>query len=147
MDPRVKTSTADLQKQHDLSVTMYRERQQMMMALNQVKSIQAQITKIERKANDKLKGMLNNFSQKLDSLEAGKHEGKPQNLQNMPDNLASVFNVLQGADVAPTQACLNDEQSAELSAEGLFLQWQVLKQELVDLNKQLKKARLGRLEY
>jgi photosystem II stability/assembly factor-like uncharacterized protein len=145
MDPRIKAPLSALQTQHDFSLALYKGWQEMQLALNQAKSVRMQIGKVDPGKDDKIKLVISDYSQKLDSILSGQHDGRAQNLETIQNDLTTVFNVLQAADVAPSQVCLSDEQKLELAEQRLFIQWQVLKQELADVNAQLKKAGMNPL--
>jgi hypothetical protein len=115
MDPRVKSTTKDLQLQHDLSVSMYNN---IVAVLNELQSI----------ANQKHTGK--------DSTAIGKDEAdeetptpaktpnapREQSLRKLNSSLVSILNALQESDVPPTQAMIVAAKKAQADFEALGIE-------------------------
>ncbi len=86
MDPRVKTAYKDLQKQHDLSYQCYEDEQQCIKAIEKLTKISGRLLQLKIDSLDK----------KVKQLTQGK-----ESFAAAERSLRSVFNRLQGADVAP----------------------------------------------
>ncbi|MGH8161841.1 MAG: glycoside hydrolase, partial [Gammaproteobacteria bacterium] len=148
MDPRVKTSTADLQQQFDKSMQAYEEAMAASRALGQVRDLEKQVAK--REAGAKATGKLADFEKQLESLSGPKasspfaffsHRGPP-NLGSVGGDLQMLMGRMQGADQAPTAADLAalDKTNAEL--KSLMDRWDTLKgQPLADVNRALRQAK------
>ena len=144
MDPRVTTSTADLQKQFDASMQAYQQAVAASEALGQVRDMEKQVA--ARKPSDKLAA----YEKQLEALSGPKatspvafffHRGPP-NLGSLGGSLQMLMASMQGADQAPTAADLAalDKTGTELKA--LLDRWQKLKgQPLADLNGALRRER------
>jgi hypothetical protein len=143
MDPRVKTSTADLQQQFDKSMQAYQEAMSASRALGQVRDMEKQVA--SRKSSDKLAA----YEKQLETLSGPKasspfeffaHRGAP-NLGSLGGSLQMLMLRMQGADQAPTAADLAalDKTSAEL--RSLMDRWDTLKgQSLAQVNHALQES-------
>ncbi|HKV65577.1 MAG TPA: hypothetical protein VJN66_04270, partial [Rhodanobacteraceae bacterium] len=141
MDPRVKTSTADLQQQFDKSMQAYQEAMSASRALGQVRDMEKQIA--ARKSSDKLAA----YEKQLEALSGRKagslfefffHRGPPT-FGSIGGDLQMLMVRMQGADQAPTAADLAalDKTGAEL--KSLMDRWEKLKgQPLAQLNHALQ---------
>jgi hypothetical protein len=144
MDPRVKTSTADLQQQFDKSMQAYREAMDASNALGQVRDLEKQVA--ARKSSDKLAA----YAKQLETLSGPKATSPfefffrhgPPTLGSVGGDLQMLMARMQDADEAPTAADLAalDKTSAEL--KSLLDRWNVLKgQPLAALNRALQANR------
>jgi hypothetical protein len=145
IDPRVKTSMADLQQQFDKSMQAYEDAMSASRALGQVRDLEKQIAK--REAGHKPTGKLAAYDKQLEALSGPKasspfefffHSGPP-NLGSVGGDLQMLMARMQGADQAPTAADLAalDKTSSELNA--LMHQWNTLKgQPLAEVNHMLQ---------
>jgi hypothetical protein len=147
MDPRVKTSTADLQQQFDKSMQAYHEAMAASQALGQVRDLEKQIAK--RADGNNPTGKLAAYEKQLETLSGPKasspfeffsHRGAP-NLGSVGGSLQMLMLRMQGADQAPTAADLAalDKTSAEL--KSLMDRWNALKgQSLAEVNHALQES-------
>ena len=154
MDPRVKTSVADLQQQFDLSQQVYQDLLQLQPINEQVEKLRAQIKAQRAKspsAADTAK--LDAFSQKLDAFAGA--EGRRRRRGNEPGpSLSSVrgslfetFSILQDADVAPTPQTAKTVPELSQSTQTLLKQWEELqKNDLPQLKSQLHIRELPEIE-
>jgi hypothetical protein len=145
MDPRVKTSVADLQQQFDKSMQAYQEAMAASRALGQVRDLEKQIAK--RESGKKPTGKLAEYDKQLEALSGPKatspfafffHRGPP-NLGSVGGDFQMLMARMQGADEAPTAADLAalDKTGAEL--KSLMDRWNALKgQPLAKLNRALQ---------
>jgi hypothetical protein len=141
MDPRVNTSTTDLEQQFDKSMQAYEEAMSASRALGQVRDLEKQIA--SREAGHKSSDKLAAYEKQLEALSGPKasspfeffaHRGPP-NLGSVGGSLQMLMYRMQGADQAPTAADLAalDKTNAEL--KSLMDRWDTLKgQPLADLN-------------
>jgi photosystem II stability/assembly factor-like uncharacterized protein len=130
MDPRVKTSIADLKLQHDLSEQLYNAR----------KAIRSLAEELQQKHNfikQKLSSQQNNsqklkeFDEQLSKLENS--AGKQTGLIQLDSNLSSLLNILQEADVKPTTQAISATRSLLTTFKNLEASWMNLKDEIKDL--------------
>ena len=152
MDPRVKTSTADLRRQFDLSMLAYNGLQRSMAALEQVRSLRAQVKDLRARAQGATADALKSFDDKLIAIggegrppNAGGDAGdtRPMDLTRLANTLESLLELFQGVDAGPTT------QGAAASAEWqqnfteTLRRWDDLKtKDLSSLNDQLRQASL-----
>ena len=102
MDPRVTTSMADLQKQHDLSMLCYEGRKKITEISKETISIHAQIKELTVKAKGDLLTSLNNLDEKITNIENAKPNDKLKSFNQLYDSFASLFNTLQESDMPPS---------------------------------------------
>ena len=144
MDPRVKTSTAELQQQFDLSQQVYRDLLTLQPINEQVEKLRAQIKAQRAKSlSDADTAKLDAFTQKLDAFagaEGRRRRGTQQapTLSSVRGSLFEIFSVLQDADVAPTPQAAKAVPVLSQSTQTLVKQWEELqKTELPQLKQQL----------
>jgi hypothetical protein len=146
MDPRVKTSIADLQQQFDKSMQAYHEAMAASRALGQVRDLEKQIAK--RGAGKKATGKLAAYDKQLEALSGPKatspfefffHRGPP-NLGSVGGDFQMLMARMQGADQAPTAADLAALDKTGTELKSLMDRWNALKgQPLAELNHALQK--------
>ena len=127
MDPRIKISRSDLQKQHDLSILCYQNRKKCMNTLAEIHQfrsmLQSQLTSAEIRAAEKLSPL---------EKEAALLEITPQGSANasfskLNNNFASLFNTLQECDAAPTTQVISAVMEAQKQLDALIIKWNLLK--------------------
>jgi len=119
MDPRVKTSTIDLQKQHDLSVQCYEGRKKCMEVLNEIRAYRA-VLKAQDSSNKK--------NQLLAALEATPQGGQESSFGRLNNSFASLHNALQETDMKPTTQTIKAVADAQQQLNDLLKKWNELKQ-------------------
>lgn len=127
MDPRVKTSVADLQKQHDLSVQCYEGRKECMKILEEIRMYRAM-----------LRGQMTNPPNNV-ANELGKKDKAARELENNPpgtndpsfsrvnNGFASVFGALQDSDMSPTNQMISAVKELRAQLDTLKKKWAALK--------------------
>jgi hypothetical protein len=154
MDPRIKTSVADLQKQFEMEFNCVTGMNESFETLSQVKSVRAQLKERAAKAG---KGALAEAIAALDK-QAAELEGasqaaffglppsgkQPENLSTLNQHFGGILAVADSADAAPTtQASVVYNELAD-SLRALVSRWQQLRDfELPSVNAELKKAGLA----
>lgn len=127
IDPRVKTSIADLQKQHDLSLHSYEGRIQCMNALKEIRAyrsmLQSQLTNAENSVAEKL-GPLEKQAGQLENTPQGSQEPSFGRLNN---SFGAIFNVLQESDRPPTTQAITALAEAQKQLQLLQMKWKELK--------------------
>ena len=121
IDPRVKTSVADLALQHDLSVKCYNARQQVMNVQGEIRDIRRKIKMKLADASGVVITDLNQCDQQLASLESGR--GEQQSFARLSNSFAAAFGVLQEADVKPTSQAIAAVNDAERGFRDLWQKW------------------------
>lgn len=145
MDPRVKTSTKDLQQQFDLSFQCYQNRQKCFIALKQINSYQSQIKALMPKADDELKTSLTAISKKLTALTVTPQGSTDENFNSLNDQCATAFSFLQDADVIPTSQVVEATEKIQTSFDSIWKQWESLNLEIKNLNTLLQSKGLDKI--
>jgi photosystem II stability/assembly factor-like uncharacterized protein len=152
MDPRVKTSAAGLDQQFKLSMQAYQGMQQSRDALDGIRKLRAQIKELRgRAAQGALADALLSLDQKLAALEtetdargpAGAGSAGEVNLNRVNSSLASLLDLLQSADAAPTTQAVAASAELQRKLSDLLARWNEIKnKEVKTLNEQLRQAGL-----
>ena len=147
MDPRVKTSIADLRQQFALSQQVYNDLGKVAPAFEQVDSARKQLEELKKKASSgDLSSAVDALSQKLQAVggSTSRRPGagtEPPSLANVRTKLVGLFAVLQDADAAPTAQTTSSVAELEQMIPGLLQQWEAVKStDLPKLNGQLRQA-------
>ncbi|MGH8312647.1 MAG: WD40/YVTN/BNR-like repeat-containing protein, partial [Gammaproteobacteria bacterium] len=133
MDPRVKTPTAALQQQFDLSMRAYQESIAAGEALGQIRHLQRQITAQEKQRTASTS--VHDYSKQLETLTGPPlppfafffgYRGPP-NLVSVDLQLQILMDRMQSADRAPTAADIAALDSTSNELKGLMARWNALK--------------------
>jgi hypothetical protein len=128
MDPRVKTSIADLQKQFELSKQIYDD----LLALHPVvEKAAAALTKLKSmraKASGAEPAKIDAAIQELESLEGAegrrRRGAQTDTLSGVHTSLMEMLSVLQDVDAAPTTQAAQAVPKLNQSTTSLVEQWQ-----------------------
>jgi photosystem II stability/assembly factor-like uncharacterized protein len=143
MDPRVKTSAAELQEQFDVSWKLYQLRLKLALIGKKFDDIAEQLTKLRAKAAERpeVTQKLEAFAQTLVKF------GPPHPRPGAPPSLfvlestSRLFNDIQGADAAPTAAIKAAVADLDTKIGPTMDGWhKLLESDLPALNQQLKQA-------
>ena len=166
MDPRVKASAEDVQKQFGLSMQCYEGLHQAQKALEQIKKYRAQLKGLGKKgattpeAKSPSSGLGDEIAaldKKLAGIEGAEvgpywmfaRWGNPRqepSLRLARSQLTAVLGILQGADAAPTTQVIDGCRSAQKTLTSLLERWQTLHdQDVKTLNEKLTEAKLPAL--
>jgi hypothetical protein len=120
MDPRVKTSLKDLQQQHDLSFRCYEDRLKLSRASDQLQDITARIKDklLTAGGNDAIK--LREMEKEVTALRTPLPGNREATFSSVSGALASVFSILQRADVAATSQAIIAADESHRSFEVLW---------------------------
>ncbi len=152
IDPRVKATPADLQKQFNLEMDLASELSKSSEAVTQARSIEEQIAKLLNMAHPPLKDQLGGLDNQLTELLEGEKKSasdsdKAPSLTNVNGNLSELYKQVGQADAAPTQAQVEASNKSEAALTYLLSRWSELKsKEITALNQQLKSAGLPQLK-
>ena len=128
MDPRVKTSVADLQKQFELSNRLYQQMLQVQPAVDEATKLRDQL----KAQSEKTKGTpeaakVDALSQKVNALlgAGGRFRRGPQtgSLNSVQGSLFMLLYTLQEVDAAPTPVQTNAAPALEKSAADVVQRW------------------------
>ncbi len=141
MDPRVKTSPADLKKQFDVSNQVYEDLLALQPAVEQADAARAQLKALREKASGPEAAKLDETGKKLDALAGSERMWwRPSNAESLigtRDSLLELLNMLQEADEAPTMQLAAAVPKLHQAATSLIGQWkQFAATELAPLNMQ-----------
>jgi hypothetical protein len=156
MDPRIKTSEADLHKQFEMEAGIVEGMNETFEALQQVRALRPQITERAGKAKGALAESLTAIDKQAGELEgatqgaffgvppAGK---RPENLSSLNQHFGQLLNVVDSADVAPTTQASAAYLELEDALGKVLAQWKKLHDsDLPALNASLKKAQLAEID-
>jgi hypothetical protein len=121
MDPRVKTTPQDLEKQFSLELKLVRAMQQANQAVEDIHTA-AQAGKISADDEKKLAGV----SRRRGEAEQGAPGQQPAFAQ-LIGNLAQLITNIDSADAAPTAQASQAAEKTLAQAQALLKQWEALK--------------------
>ena len=133
MDPRVKTSMTDLQRQHDLSLICYQGRLQSMDALKEIAGIRSHIKGKMLSAKKKEMEKIKELDDQLAALEGsgGRRRGSTgEGFNGLEGSFAGIFNILQEADMPPTEQASEAVPPLQESLKTQMQKWATLKQQI-----------------
>ena len=146
IDPRIKTSTVDLKKQHDLSLAAYEARIKTMATLKSIGELRQNLKNRMANANSAAADHLKYLDQQLALLENPGPASTAYGFARLNAGYASVFNILQDTEMPPTTQTVQALAELEKAARELNSKWEALrKTEISKLNKELKDAGLQSL--
>ena len=127
LDPRVKTSAADLKIQHDLSIQSYEGRQQAMSVLNEIKDLKLKIKDLlpnsKAAETDKLKAL----ESKISNLENTPQGNTEPSFSRLESAFSSVYNILHDTDMPPTSQTISAANDNMVKMKTLMAKWNALK--------------------
>ncbi len=155
LDPRVKTSMADLEKQLDLATKINEAVSRDHATVNQIHGLREQLTALKKRLKEQKKGenvvqAADELDKKMTAVEEELYQPKMKSTEdnlNYPDKLDQQFISLgsgvENADSAPNAAAY--ERFKELSAQldGLMAKWQEIEsKDLPALNELIRKEKI-----
>ncbi|HET9993992.1 MAG TPA: hypothetical protein VFQ18_01180 [Candidatus Acidoferrum sp.] len=157
MDPRIKTSLADLRKQFEMQSGSVEGMNASFEALAQVQSVRAQLKERAAKAG---KGTAVDAIAALDrqaaELEGGTQSSffglppsgkRPENFSTLNQHFGGILGVADSADAAPTTQTTAAYKELEDALQKLLSQWtKIRQQEIPALNVELKKVGLSSVD-
>ena len=148
MDPRVKTNASDLEVQFRLSKQLYDSWVTLAPVADQSRAIRTQLTELRSRAtSEELKRQLDSLDQKLQNLVGGTTvpptAAGPPTVASVITRLRTLFNIIQGVDMAPTTQVVAAVPEVRNDAQSLAVRWQEVEtKDLPALNQQLRAAGL-----
>jgi len=155
MDPRVKTSNADLLEQFTLSKQLYDEWLKLDSISLNLRRVRQQITELQTRAPaGDLKTHINSLAEKLQSLSipggpagGGAVGVAPRTLGGASGRVRTLFNLIQNVDVAPTSQVVAAVPDVLADARAVQENWQAVKsQDIAALNLELRTAGLPEID-
>jgi hypothetical protein len=155
MDPRVKTPLAGLAQQFALESRIANAMNRDYAAVQEVKSLRAQLSQLQSKASGAAAKAIGDFEQKAAALEGDSGgfgatvlggEGGTT-LVRLGTGLKSALDAVDSADTAPTTEAVNTVAALESALESQLTSWNAMKsREVAALNQQLRQANLPELK-
>ncbi len=144
MDPRVKTSLRDLQKQHDLALLCYEGRKKISSISVVATNLHSQVKEFSEKANRKLQASLSDLDEKISGIEKVLPGSKSKSLAQVYSSFATLFNSLEESDMPVTSQLTNAVKETLAQLEQLEETWTQIKTiELSKINEAIKSAGIG----
>jgi hypothetical protein len=150
IDPRVKTSTADLSRQFELSKQLYDDWLQLEPMNERVNSLNAKLTNLRERATQQqaVATQIDALSRKLQELAGAPNQraGAPLNLAVLT-RLRALFGIIQEVDVAPSTQVTAAVKELQGESRSLIERWRAIEsQDIPALNKQLQAAGIPKIE-
>ena len=151
MDPRVRTSQADLAQQFTVSKQLYDDVLEASKSIEQIRAVRKQLEQLRQSA---AKDAIEGFDKKVSAIEgAGGGRGMrfaapggPDTLSSVRGSLSMLMAMVQGADVAPTTQLVAAATDRRKALAGLLEKWRALKDhDLASLNAQLRQGSLPQI--
>jgi hypothetical protein len=155
MDPRVKTSNADLGEQFRVSKQLYDEWMKLNSINEILRRVRGQVAELRPRINDaNLKSQLDASSEKLQALAGaggggpggGQGAGRPS-IAATTGRLRTLFSLIEDVDVAPTPQVVAAAPEVIKDSQTLQETWQAIQNtDIPALNQQLSAAGLAVIE-
>jgi hypothetical protein len=153
MDPRVKTSNADLREQFRLSKQLYDEWLALDSISESIKRIRGQIAELRPRASADLKTHIDALGEKLQAL-AGTGGGGPGggagarlSIASASGRVRTLFNLFEEVDLAPTPQAAAAVPEVVKDSRSLQESWLAIKsKDIPALNQELRAAGLPTLD-
>jgi hypothetical protein len=154
MDPRVKTSTADLSEQYKLSKQLYDEWLALNSISDQLRQVRGQITELRPKVSDaNLKTKVDAFAEKLQSLAGAGGAGfggggaaggaARVTVASATVRIRTLFNLIEEVDLAPTPQVVAAIPEVVKDSRDIQDSWRTINsKEIPALNQELRTAGL-----
>ncbi len=127
MDPRVKTSFADLQKQHDLSYQCYEGVKQCKEILSDIEAIRKQLqSKIKNASSTEAENMVS-WEKEAGLLENSLAGASEPGFSRLNKTFSKMLDILQDADLSPTEQTASALVETQEHLRQLIAKWNTLK--------------------
>ena len=149
MDPRVKTSTAELVKQYECSKALYEMRAALLPIGKSFEAVVAELSKAKERAGENpVREQLGGLRKKLEEFAdpAAVRSGESPKLDAL-SKVEKLFGDLQEVDAGPTpqaQAALADLQR---EMRSVMERWRAIPQDIAALNSKLEAAGLEKVKF
>jgi hypothetical protein len=153
MDPRVKTPVEDLALQYAVAMKICAAMDEDAEALRQVRKLKAQLAALKPRAEK------TGAAEGIAALDAaagalegsrsgrGRRAGSEENLARSNADLATLLDVVEGADARPTAAAVSAVEATVKTLAGHLTRWNEIKtRDVPVLNRRLRKAQLPALD-
>jgi hypothetical protein len=128
MDPRVRVTAAGLQLQHDLGVRLNDAIHRDFAALGELRTRRAALkTQREGAKAGEVADSLTTLDTALATLESGGTPSTAANLVRLNSDLATLLDIVEGADAEPTSQIVSSVSSIEQALKTVLNQWNDIK--------------------
>jgi photosystem II stability/assembly factor-like uncharacterized protein len=127
MDPRVKISTADLQKQYDLSWQCYEGRKECMKNLEEIRLYRLMLRSQMTNPPVAVADVLNKKDKQAELLENNPPGSNAPSFRRFNNSFSSIFNTLQDNDWTPTTQAVAAVAETQKQFQILITKWNRLK--------------------
>jgi photosystem II stability/assembly factor-like uncharacterized protein len=147
-DPRAHTSAAEFAAQFTAARRIAAALDESTGALLGVQSLRAQVKELSPRTAGLLATQLSAFDSRAATLvkpdvkPAAPDQAPPPGLERVNGSLATLYGQISGADTAPTAAQTRETERAVTNWENLKPQWQELRTQVLNINRDLKKHHL-----
>ncbi len=149
MDPRVKATTPDLQKQFENSKTLYDLRAELRPIGKSFKALVSDLAKAKEHAGESpLQEQIVALQKKLEAFAnpAEVRAGDPLELDVL-NKVEKLFSDLQAVDAAPTPAQQTALGDLQREARAASEKWKEIPAQVATLNRQLEGAGIGQIDF
>jgi len=129
MDPRVTTPVSDLQKQHDLSLICYKGKLNCIATLSEIKSFRDQLHVKMIDAHPPRIEKYIDLEKEISLLENAGPGVQEPNFSRLKNTFSSLLNILQDADLPPTDQVTTSVAESQKQLATLTAKWKALKNE------------------
>jgi len=142
MDPRVKTSSAGLQKKFALSMKLYSALDESSKAVNQGRSVHEQLEDLSKSGSAPLKDAAGALDKKVTKLLDGEKDSQSEiALSSVNGDVIALYKEVEKSDAEPTAAQATGTALLDTKLSQKLKEWGDLKNdELARLNQQLRAA-------
>jgi photosystem II stability/assembly factor-like uncharacterized protein len=138
MDPRVKTTMAGLKEKFELEMQLASAVSRSSEAVSQARSVQEQLTDLEKKQGSSFADAAKNLAGKVKALLDGDDDEAQPTLKAINNDAIDLYKETEKADAGPTLAQVNAKQHLESEMELAIKKWDRLKtNDLPAMNLQL----------
>jgi hypothetical protein len=127
MDPRVKTSFADLQKQHYLSYQCYEDRKQCKEIISDIEANRKQLKSKIKNASSTEAENLTSLEKEAGLLENSLAENREPGFSKLNNTFAKILDILQNTDLPPTEQATSALVETQEQLQQLIAKWNTLK--------------------
>jgi len=141
MDPRVKTTAAGLKQKFDLEIQLASAVSQSSEAVSQARSVQEQLTDLERTQGSAFAATARTIGAKLTALLDGGDDEDQPTLKAVNNDTIDLYKEVEKSDAPPTAAQVNSALHIEGEMATVLKPWNRLKaNDLPPINLQLPSA-------
>jgi hypothetical protein len=132
MDPRVKTSFADLQKQHDLSYQCYEGVKQCKEIISDIKANRKELRSKIKNASSTEAENIALLEKEAGLLENSLVESSEPGFRKLKNTFANILDILQSTDLPPTEQAASAVVETQEQLRKSIAKWNTLKAKVAD---------------